>query len=404
MIAIGVVTLVILIALIIIFVFGSKPANSTGKGTEDSETETQLSPEELLALQRAEMLANADALAVTYDYDGAIALIQGWEGYAEDEELTNKLAGYEAQKAACVRVDISQVTHIFYHSLVVDPERCFNPNDFQGRGNYEWMTTISEFNKITQEMYDRGYVLVSIHDLYKYVTDENGNQVMVENDIYLPEGKKAFVLSLDDLSYYHSYDNYGYAAKLIIDENGDVINEYIDADGNVHYGLYDCVPLLDQFIEEHPDASYKGAICQLYVLPETQQSAAGAVYEMDPRRLLAYVSGDSYFGGVFADRLCAGTAEKKEKVPCKGTFILYNAWTFLFLPAPAPAKAPLRTSAEHRFATSLAAPENPKWQPGLRNWVRFDLPALQCKRRQFRFPWCKQCGYCLPAAFHRDCP
>ena len=80
MIAIGVVTLVILIALIIIFVFGSKPANSTGKGTEDSETETQLSPEELLALQRAEMLANADALAVTYDYDGAIALIQAWAG------------------------------------------------------------------------------------------------------------------------------------------------------------------------------------------------------------------------------------------------------------------------------------------------------------------------------------
>ena len=259
MIAIGVVTLVILIALILIFVFGSKPASSTGKGTEDSETESQLSPEELLALQRAEMLTNADALAVTYDYDGAIALIQAWEGYAEDEELTTKIAGYEAQKAACVRVDISQVTHIFYHSLVVDPERCFNPNDFQGRGNYEWMTTISEFNKITQEMYDRGYVLVSIHDLYKYVTDENGNQVMVENDIYLPEGKKAFVLSLDDLSYYHSYDNYGYAAKLIIDENGDVINEYIDAEGNVHYGLYDCVPLLDKFIEEHPDASYKGA-------------------------------------------------------------------------------------------------------------------------------------------------
>lgn len=257
LIIIGVISLVILLGLLLFFFFSSKATSSKGKGTE--ATESELSAEELLALQRAEMLTNADYLATTYDYDGAIALIQAWEGYAEDEELTAKIAGYEAQKAACVRVNMEEVTHIFYHSLVVDPARAFDPSDYQGRGNYEWMTTVSEFNKITQEMYDRGYVLVSLHDLYRYETDENGNQIMVENDIYLPEGKKAFVLSLDDLSYYHSYDNYGYAAKLVLDENGDVINEYIDAEGNVHYGLYDCVPLLDKFIEEHPDASYRGA-------------------------------------------------------------------------------------------------------------------------------------------------
>lgn len=260
LIAIGIVTLVVLLGALLIFLVSSKPASSTGKGTESSQSEAtdQNSTEEILAQKRAEMIAEADYLATTYDYDGAIALIQSWEGYADDTELTAKIASYETTKASCVRVDMSTVTHIFYHSLVVDPERAFVPTS-QGQGNYNWMTTVSEFNKITQEMYDRGYVLVSIHDLYRYETDENGNQIMVENDIYLPEGKKAFVLSLDDLSYYHSYDNYGYASKLIIDENGDVVNEYIDADGNVHYGLYDCVPLLDKFIEEHPDASYRGA-------------------------------------------------------------------------------------------------------------------------------------------------
>lgn len=255
LIAIGVVTLVVLIGLIVALVLNSNP--SSGQG--NTPTESELSTEELLAIKRAEMLTEAEYLAATYDYDGAISLLQSWEGYAEDEELATLITTYETQKAACVRVDISKVTHIFYHSLVVDPERCFDPSDYQGQGNYEWMTTISEFNKITQEMYDRGYVLVSIHDLYKYETDENGNQVMVEGDIYLPADKKAFVLSLDDLSYYHSYDGYGYASKLVLDENGDVINEYIDADGNVLYGLYDCVPLLDKFVEEHPDASYHGA-------------------------------------------------------------------------------------------------------------------------------------------------
>lgn len=263
MIAIGIVTLAILIVLIIGLAISSKPSSGTGNGTQQgaqpTETESEISTEELLAQKRAQLIVDADYLATTYDYDGAIALIQTWEGYAEDQELVDKIASYEATKATCVRVNMEELTHIFYHSLVVDPVRCFPLNETQGRGNYEWMTTISEFNKITQEMYDRGYVIVGIHDLYRYETDENGNQIMVENDIYLPEGKKAFVISFDDLSYYHSYDNYGFAARLLVDENGKVINEYIDADGKSHYGAYDYVPILDQFIEEHPDASYRGA-------------------------------------------------------------------------------------------------------------------------------------------------
>lgn len=254
-----VIALVILIGLIIAITMISKSTSGTSTGQNPTETESELSTEEILAQLKAQLIVDADYLATTYDYDGAIALIQTWEGYTEDAELTAKITEYEATKATCVRVNMEDLTHIFYHSLVVDPERCFNPDDYQGRGNYEWMTTISEFNKITQEMYDRGYVIVGLHDLYRYETDENGNQIMVENDIYLPEGKKAFVLSFDDLSYYHSYDNYGYAARLLVDENGKVINEYIDADGNVHYGAYDYVPLLDQFIAEHPDASYRGA-------------------------------------------------------------------------------------------------------------------------------------------------
>jgi len=259
LIAIGIVTLVILIGLIIAMILSSKPTGGSGNNTNPTESESEISTEELLALKKAQLIADADYLATTYDYDGAIALVQTWEGYAEDTELSAKIAEYEATKATCVRVNMEELTHIFYHSLVVDPARCFRLNETQGRGNYEWMTTISEFNKITQEMYDRGYVIVGLHDLYRYETDENGNQIMVENDIYLPEGKKAFVISFDDLSYYHSYDNYGYAARLLVDENGKVINEYIDAEGNSHFGAYDYVPLLDQFIEEHPDASYRGA-------------------------------------------------------------------------------------------------------------------------------------------------
>ena len=42
----------------------------------------------------------------------------------------------------------------------------------------------------------------------------------------LPPGKKAYVLSLDDLSYYHSYDGRGIASKMVLDENGKPDCEY----------------------------------------------------------------------------------------------------------------------------------------------------------------------------------
>ena len=74
----------------------------------------------------------------------------------------------------------------------------------------------------------------------------------------VPEGKIPFVLSQDDVSYYHYMDGDGCASKLVLDENGEVKNEYVDADGNVLVGDYDLVPLLDSFIKEHPDFSYHG--------------------------------------------------------------------------------------------------------------------------------------------------
>lgn len=222
-----------------------------------SNTET-IDPHEQ---ERLDILSRAEYFALSYDYDNAIDTIKSYDGYENYEDMNDAITKYQDTKSSCVPVNMDEVTHIFYHSLVVDPERCFGnqENDRQCIGNNQWMTTVYEFNKITQEMYDRGYVLVGLHDLYDIVEDENGNQTIQPATIMLPEGKKAFVLSIDDLSYYHSYDDYGYASKLIIDENGDVMNEYIDAKGNTLIGAYDVVPLLDQFIEKHPDASYRGA-------------------------------------------------------------------------------------------------------------------------------------------------
>ena len=225
----------------------------------ETETQSETETEDHSDEEAAQLIAQADSMAVSYDYDGAAELLKASPLYAVRTDLQQKVTDYEAQKAACVAITPEEVTHIFYHTLVVDPSKAFNPDLDGYAGWQQWMTTVSEFDEITQEMYDRGYVLVSIHDLINKKTNEDGSVTIESNTIYLPEGKKAFVLSLDDLSYYHTYDNHGVASKIVLDENGKPTCEYVQDDGTVVTGAYDAVPRLDAFMEEHPDGCYKGA-------------------------------------------------------------------------------------------------------------------------------------------------
>lgn len=64
-------------------------------------------------------MEQAEYLAATYDYDGAIETLNGVEGAADDPEITAKIAEYQATKDSCVPVNMDEVTHIFYHSLIV---------------------------------------------------------------------------------------------------------------------------------------------------------------------------------------------------------------------------------------------------------------------------------------------
>lgn len=250
--------ILILIGSIVLVSFQVKKSKEK-KAQEQARQEKLIQEEEAKNQKRKDAVAQAEKIAMGYDYDGAIELLKSLENYDKDADIIAQIAKLEAEKSTMVPVDMTEVTHIFYHSLVVDPERGFAGNDSAAAGFKQWMTTVDEFNKITQAMYDNGYVLVDLHDLVNQTTDENGEVHFTTNQIMLPEGKKPFVLSLDDLCYYHSYDGRGTATKMVLDENGKPTCEYIQPDGTTVTGAYDCVPLLNQFLEEHPDGAYRGA-------------------------------------------------------------------------------------------------------------------------------------------------
>lgn len=228
----------------------------TSVTNQTDESNKKKSKEEI----RKEMMAEAEGLVLCYAYDEAIETLKSIDGYQKQKEIKAKIAEIEAKKAACVPVKLEDIVHICYQPLVVDEEKAFGTGaNGKEVSNNQKMTTIDEFKAITEEMYQRGYVMVSIHDLYEVTEDKEGNEVWKEGKIFLPEGKKAFVLTIDDLNYYHASEDYGLNEKLVVDQDGMVVSEYVDAEGETQVGAYECIPIIDQFVAEHPDASYKGA-------------------------------------------------------------------------------------------------------------------------------------------------
>ena len=151
------------------------------------------------------------------------------------------------------------VEHLFFHPVIAYPELAFD-GDNQANGLDDFMVTVDEYLKILQSVYDRGYVLVDIADVWSEAAGEDGQPKMVRNTLYLPEGKKPLILSYDDTNYYPYMLENGFAYKLIIGEDGLIWSWGKDPQGQevVSQDL-DAIPILDKFVREHPDFSPFGA-------------------------------------------------------------------------------------------------------------------------------------------------
>ena len=66
-------------------------------------------------------------------------------------------------------------------------------------------------------------------------------------------------MSQDDVCYYPYMEKDGFARRIVIGEDGKPTAEMVMEDGSISTGPYDLIPILEDFIEEHPDFSYKGA-------------------------------------------------------------------------------------------------------------------------------------------------
>ena len=154
------------------------------------------------------------------------------------------------------------VEHIFFHPIIAYPKWAFEDGpatQSEKLGLDDWMVTVDEYNKILQSIYDKGYILVAIEDVWSEVTDETGTR-MVRNTLMLPEGKKPLIISFDDVNYYRYMLEQGFTSKLLVGDDGQIWAECTDPYTQETFLTQelDAVTVLDQFVLEHPDFSLNG--------------------------------------------------------------------------------------------------------------------------------------------------
>ncbi|MDO4324198.1 MAG: polysaccharide deacetylase family protein [Lachnospiraceae bacterium] len=221
-----------------------------------AERERQES-EAALADQQNKTLEEAAALAQGYQYEEAISLLQNSDVLKEDESAAEAIADYQKQIDSMYEYD-GDIGHLSFPNLVVDTERAFDGDEYSPvyRQN---MITLEEFNNILNVLYESGYILIDIHSLAAESEAANGDVAMSQQLPVIPQGKKPLILSVENLDYSSVRNGDGVATKLALDENGEVGALYTDEGGHDLVGAYDVVPVVEQFIDEHPDFSFKGA-------------------------------------------------------------------------------------------------------------------------------------------------
>jgi hypothetical protein len=217
----------------------------------------QRESEEALAQQKEELLAEAEALAEGYQYESAIALLEDSDIMQEEEAAATAISNYQKQIDSMYAYD-GKIVHFCFTNLVVDTDRAFDGDEYSYIYKQN-MITLDEFTNILNSLYEDGYILINIHDLATETDGTNGTVDMEESLPVIPEGKKPMILSVENLDYSSVRNGDGVATRLALDAEGEVGAVYTDDEGHDKTGAYDVVPVLEQFIEEHPDFSFKGA-------------------------------------------------------------------------------------------------------------------------------------------------
>lgn len=263
------------IVLIVVFIIGAIVRNVQKKQALELLEQQSIAAQEeesaKLALEEQTLLVQAAELAATYDYDGAIAVLDTFSGdISKYPTISGRRAEYVLAKSQMVAWDDpGKVVNLSFQMLIADIQMSLRHQSRAQMIINNFITT-DEFSKILQELYDNGYILVKPSDFVETSVNAEGETVFTPKTLYLPAGKKPLMITQTNVNYNvylidsdgdRKADKYGggFANKLVLDSSGNITCEMINSTGQTVYGDFDLIPILDAFVEENPDFSYRGA-------------------------------------------------------------------------------------------------------------------------------------------------
>ena len=236
-----------------------------------SRLDESLSAAQLQEQQIQAAIIEADRLAAGYDYDAAIDVLKAAGDISTNKDLAAKHSEFvSAQTSLLEYKNISDIPNLSFHVLIHDLARAMaDDDDLAGSYNKNFVST-AEFSQILTNLYNNGYVLVDFDSFVDVNKDLNGNDQFYPGSLWLPADKKPVMITETMVNYYDymvdgnkdgtpDAQGDGFANKLVVDANGNIKAEYVDSNGQTLTGNYDLVPILEDFIKEHPDFSYRGA-------------------------------------------------------------------------------------------------------------------------------------------------
>ncbi len=215
--------------------------------------------EELNRLQAALLAAMYEPLL-----DEARAFMAGGRFVSAHQELTKLQAVFPGDVALDQALMTCQphvpeawetldeaVPFLTVRPLISDPQRAFDGGVYAAAAA-DAMLTVTEFKQLLAGLYQNGYVLVDADRLL--------DQQARWQPLAVPAGKKPLVLVLEGFNYYVTRRETGNAWDLVLDEDGHVLSERVDAQGKrILAADEEAIGLLDQFVSDHPDFSLDGA-------------------------------------------------------------------------------------------------------------------------------------------------
>lgn len=164
---------------------------------------------------------------------------------------TEKLQTVHAESTKTIKATES-IEHLFTHCLIAHPEIAFTKKNEYGKHLDQDCLTPYEFKRILQFLYEGGYALTDINRTFKIVGGK-AERCAFE----FPINKKPLILSFDDVVYASKNQGKGMADKLVLTEQGNIAAYTEGSIPKIHNEEF--VPILENFIAEHPDFSYQNA-------------------------------------------------------------------------------------------------------------------------------------------------